>query len=130
MPPRKQGRQAPPPGESARPLPANEDKIAAQEESARTFSGAGTEELTEELIAELLAAGWGDESELRTAVAEGARYSRERNLLLLPAEIKTTKPESPRPAQENKHANPARGRRGAQEYRVTSRRVSRRGGDR
>jgi hypothetical protein len=132
MPPRKQGRQAPPPEESARPLSANED-IAVREELARTPSGADaeerTEELTEELIAELLAAGWGDEPELRTAVAEGARYSRERNSLLFPAEMKTTKPDSPRPTQD-KHANPARGRRGAQEYRVTSRRVSRRGGDR
>lgn len=130
MPPRKQGRQAPPPEESARPLSANDEMIAAREEVARTFSGADTEELTEELIAELLAAGWDDESELRAAAAEGARYSRERNSLLLPAEMKTTKPGSPRPTQENKHANPARGRRGAQEYRVTSRRVTRRGGDR
>jgi hypothetical protein len=130
MPPRKQGRQAPPPEESARPLSANEDIIAVREELARTFSGADTEELTEGLITELLAAGWGDESELRTAAAEGALYSRERNSLLSPAELKTTKPESPRHTQENKHANPARGRRGAQEYRVTSRRVSRRGGDR
>jgi hypothetical protein len=129
MPPRKQGRLAPPPEESARPLSANEE-IAVREEVARTFSGADTEELTEELIAELLGAGWGDEAELRTAAAEGALYSRERHSLLFPAEMKTTKPESPRPTQENKHANPARGRRGAQEYRVTSRRVSRRGGDR
>src|SRR5688572_12012112 len=112
MPPRKQGRQAPPPEESARPLSANDEMIAAREEVARTFSGADTEELTEELIAELLAAGWDDESELRAAAAEGARYSRERNSLLLPAEMKTTKPGSPRPTQENKHANPARGRRG------------------
>lgn len=130
MPPRKQGRQAPPPEETARPLPANEETITVREESARTSSGADTEELTEELIAELLAAGWGDEAELRTAGAEGAVYSRERHSLIFPGELRTTRPESPRPTQENKHANPARGRRGAQEYRVTSRRVSRRGGDR
>ena len=129
MPPRKQGRHAPPPNESARPLPANQ-AIAAREEVARTPSEADTEELSEELIAELLAAGWDDEPGLRTAVAEGARYSRERHSLLFPAEMKTAKLDGPRPTQENKHANPARGRRGAQEYRVTSRRVSRRGGDR
>jgi hypothetical protein len=130
MPPRKQGRQAPPPEESAKPLSANEDMIAAREELARTLSGADTEELTEELIAELVAAETGEEAELRSAVAEGARYSRERNSLIFPAEMKTTKPESPRPTQENRNANPARGRRGAQEHQVPPRRASRRGGDR
>jgi len=52
-------------------------------ELRQIFMGEGSEELTDELIAELFKRGW-SEKDLQAGKVQGARYNRERDSLLFP----------------------------------------------
>ena len=50
------------------------------------FGGQGQEDLTEQLISELIKSGWTEE-DLRNPVAMGGKYSRTRNSIIMPPQF-------------------------------------------